>query len=102
MIAGHSRTIVGIEELKDGSRRLLILDPSCQKRQMQQFNANMMRAIRKPLSSFKAKQYQIVAIRGVLNDSEYEVRLYIFFIFICNQAAVQMVMFISWSVCVSA
>lgn len=73
---GHSRTIIGIEELKDGNLRLLLFDPSCSKKQMQQFmgdiDANLMRSIRRSLYSMKAKQYQIVAALGVLTDQEYE------------------------------
>ena len=75
---GHSRTIIGIEELKDGSTRLLLFDPSCHRRQMQQFvngpiSANLMRSLRRPLSSLKAKQYQIVALLGALGEEEWEV-----------------------------
>lgn len=73
---GHSRTIVGIEELKDKSLRLLIFDPSARKKQMQLFhsivNANLMRTLRKPLENLKAKQYQIVAVVGVLSEQEYK------------------------------
>ena len=78
--AGHSRTIIGVEELKDGSCRLLIFDPSCSRKQMQQFvgdvnsiNVNLMRTLRRTLHSMRAKQYQLVAVVGVLTDKEYEV-----------------------------
>lgn len=78
LLAGHSRTIVGVEDLRDGSLRLLLFDPSCGKKQMSQFisteiSANLMRTVRRPLSSMKAKQYQIVAIRGVIAEKDYEV-----------------------------
>ncbi|KAJ8315054.1 hypothetical protein KUTeg_007204 [Tegillarca granosa] len=73
---GHSRTVIGIEELKDGSHRLLIFDPSTSKKQMSQFHgvitANLMRTIRRTIHGLKAKQYQIVAITGILEDREYE------------------------------
>ena len=76
-LIGHSRTIVGVEELKDGSLRLLIFDPSCSRKQMRQFlgdiNANLMRCLRRSPNSLKAKQYQIVAVIGVLSEQEYEV-----------------------------
>ncbi|ELU00214.1 hypothetical protein CAPTEDRAFT_100653 [Capitella teleta] len=76
---GHSRTIIGIEELKDGSLRLLIFDPSCNRRQMQPFltdgcvTPQLMRMLRRPLNSLKAKQYQIVAVTGTLNNNEWQV-----------------------------
>ncbi|KAL4233294.1 hypothetical protein ACF0H5_007978 [Mactra antiquata] len=73
---GHSRTIVGVEELKDKSIRLLIFDPSVRKKQMQLFhsivNANLMRTLRKSLDNLKAKQYQIVAVVGILSEHEYK------------------------------
>ena len=77
---GHSRTIVGIEELKDGSLKLLIFDPSCSRRQMNGFvngdiSGNLMKSIRRTLPGLKARQYQIVAVVGVLADREYEVRV---------------------------
>ncbi|XP_064628729.1 zinc finger-containing ubiquitin peptidase 1-like isoform X2 [Lineus longissimus] len=73
---GHSRTIIGCEDLKDGSVRLLIYDPIYTRKQMQLFkgtiNTNLMRTIRRTVNSMKAKQYQIVAVTGVLSDHEYE------------------------------
>jgi len=32
-----------------------------------------MRTLRKPLENLKAKQYQIVAVMGILPESEYQV-----------------------------
>ncbi|KAK3577412.1 hypothetical protein CHS0354_032260 [Potamilus streckersoni] len=73
---GHSRTIVGVEEWKDKSLRLLLFDPSTPKKQMTLFhsivNTNMLRTLRRPLNGLKAKQYQIVAVLGVLDDKEYK------------------------------
>ncbi|KAK2156128.1 hypothetical protein LSH36_221g04031 [Paralvinella palmiformis] len=73
---GHSRTIIGLEQTKDGSLRLLLFDPSCRKPQMTQFlqdiSPNLMRTLRRPLHTLKAKQYQIVSIQGVLTDKEYQ------------------------------
>ena len=44
---------------------------------MQQFvhgiNANLMKSIRRSLHSMRAKQYQIVAVTGILSDPDYEV-----------------------------
>lgn len=93
LYTGHSRTIVGVEELKDGQLRLLLYDPSCSRKQMLQFingdiSANLMRCLRRSLHSMKAKQYQIVAVVGILNDREFEVHvlpnLLNFFIFALN------------------
>lgn len=39
-------------------------------------NANLMRTLRKPLENLKAKQYQIVAVVGVLSEQEYKVNSY--------------------------
>lgn len=73
---GHSRTIIGIEEMKDKSIKLLIFDPSHSKKQMHMFhsiiNANVMRFLRKPLESLKSKQYQIVVVTEVMGESEYK------------------------------
>ncbi|XP_060067494.1 zinc finger-containing ubiquitin peptidase 1-like [Ylistrum balloti] len=73
---GHSRTIIGVEELKDGVIRLLIFDPSTSKKQMQLFNgfinSNIMRIVRRSIHGLKAKQYQIVAVTGILEDKAYE------------------------------
>ena len=66
-----------MEEMKDESVRLLIFDPSTPRKQMQQLqgliNGNIIRTIRRTIHGLKAKQYQIVAVVGVLEDKEYEV-----------------------------
>lgn len=71
---GHSRTIIGVEELRNGEHNLLLFDPGTAKPRMQQFhgviNYNTMQAIRKTLKAFRARQYQIVAVMGMLNDRE--------------------------------
>ncbi|XP_046374350.1 zinc finger-containing ubiquitin peptidase 1-like [Haliotis rufescens] len=73
---GHSRTIVGYEEMRDKTGRLLIFDPSTPKKQMIQFtgfiNGNMMRTLRRNINGLRAKQYQLVAVVAVLSDKEYE------------------------------
>lgn len=71
---GHSRTIMGVEQLKDGSIIMLVLDPSHTPMQMNQFNSTntapgAMRLIRKSPAAMKARQYQIVAVVGTI-DSE--------------------------------
>lgn len=73
---GHSRTIIGVEQLQSGSLQLLLFDPSSSKKHMLQFvhgiNANLMKSIRRPLHSMRAKQYQIVAVTGILTEADYE------------------------------
>lgn len=77
---GHSRTIIGLEQLNDGSLQLLVFDPSHSKSQMEQFNStslntNAMRLIRRPLSQLKARQYQLVYVDGILDtEDEYQVQ----------------------------
>ncbi|KAG5878214.1 hypothetical protein JTB14_020791 [Gonioctena quinquepunctata] len=71
---GHSRTIMGIEVHRDGSLILLVLDPSHSPQQMAQFGdtnsvAAALRLLRKSESAMKARQYQIVAVVGMI-DSE--------------------------------
>ncbi|XP_069700101.1 zinc finger-containing ubiquitin peptidase 1-like isoform X1 [Periplaneta americana] len=73
---GHSRTIVGVEQLKDGGLCLLVFDPSHSPHQMAQFRNTStgvaaMRLIRKSLAAMKARQYQVVAVCGIM-DTEYE------------------------------
>jgi len=62
---GHSRTVVGVEQLVGGNIKLLILDPSHSTTSLQQ---NTMRLIRKTLASMKSKQYQVVVVRGVIDS----------------------------------
>jgi Peptidase family C78 len=73
---GHSRTIVGVEHLKDGGINLLVFDPSHTPQQMNQLHgtatsASGLRLIRKSLAAMKARQYQVVAITGIM-DTEYD------------------------------
>lgn len=75
---GHSRTIIGCEQLKDSSIRLLVFDPSHNKVQMEQFSntstaTNAVRLIRRPLAAMKARQYQIVTVTGIIEtDQEFQ------------------------------
>uniref|UniRef100_A0A1B6CYF8 Zinc finger-containing ubiquitin peptidase 1 n=1 Tax=Clastoptera arizonana TaxID=38151 RepID=A0A1B6CYF8_9HEMI len=75
---GHSRTIVGVEQLKDGTVFLLLLDPSHSPHQMAELRNTSsamlaLRLIRKSLAAMKAKHYQIVAICGIMdNEIEYQ------------------------------
>lgn len=74
---GHSRTIIGVEQLRDGSITMLVLDPSHSPAQMAQFNNTSsafgaMRLVRKSIAAMKARQYQVVAVTGIMEtDLEY-------------------------------
>ncbi|KAF2987186.1 hypothetical protein EK904_012122 [Melospiza melodia maxima] len=72
---GHSRTVVGIEEKKNRSLCLLLFDPGCSSQQMQKLlkqnsDGAGLRLLRKFVGSLKEKQYQIVAVDGVLSLEE--------------------------------
>lgn len=80
-IEGHSRTIVGVEQLKDGTVLLLVLDPSHSPHQMADLRGtatamSAMRFIRKSLAAMKARHYQVVAVCGIMDtESEYQVSI---------------------------
>ena len=68
-----------MEEIKETSCRLLVLDPSHSTDHMNQLlqnasSATALKRIRKTLAAMKHTQYQIVCIDGILDDREYEVR----------------------------
>lgn len=70
---GHSRTICGVEVMKNGQLRLLVFDPSCGNMShiLGGNDKNMgqvMKGLRKTLGSMKNQQYQIVAVKGVYNS----------------------------------
>nr|XP_056712194.1 zinc finger-containing ubiquitin peptidase 1 [Euleptes europaea] len=71
---GHSRTIFGIEERKNKSLCLLVFDPSCPSQEMQKLlketDIDSMRMIRRFVGGLRHKQYQVVAIDGVLSAEE--------------------------------
>lgn len=75
---GHSRTIVGVEQLKDGTVLLLVLDPSHSPHQMADLRGtatamSAMRLIRKSLAAMKARHYQVVAVCGIMDtETEYQ------------------------------
>lgn len=79
-VLGHSRTIMGCEQLRDGSINLLVLDPSHSPYQMGQLSDTStapaaMRLIRKSEAAMKARQYQIVAVVGTIDsEAQYQVR----------------------------
>ncbi|KAI5713056.1 hypothetical protein M8J75_013421 [Diaphorina citri] len=75
---GHSRTIMGVEQLRDGSLHLLILDPSHSVHQMSQWRDTRkaqacLRLLRKSALQMKAPQYQVVAVTGIMDtEAEYQ------------------------------
>lgn len=73
---GHSRVIVGIEEQRHEVLNLLILDPSVSASKivrMDDMSSGILNEIRVCKSSLRARQYQIVAVTGVIDtDEEYE------------------------------
>lgn len=74
-LLGHSRTVVGVEKLSDGTIWLLVLDPSSHYDKLRtESGMTSMTHIRKGLHMFKSKQYQLVTVRGVMtSDSDFEV-----------------------------
>ncbi|KAL6262101.1 hypothetical protein P5V15_007202 [Pogonomyrmex californicus] len=75
---GHSRTIMGVEQLRDGSITMLVLDPSHSPVQMAHFNSTSsapgaMRLVRKSTAAMKARQYQVVAVTGTMDtEAQYQ------------------------------
>ncbi|XP_077977028.1 zinc finger-containing ubiquitin peptidase 1-like [Glandiceps talaboti] len=74
---GHSRTIVGYEQMKDSSIRLLLFDPGQSTKTMRilltsSITSQMMRSLRKPLAYVRSRQYQIVSVDGLLTDTDYQ------------------------------
>ncbi|XP_048881084.1 zinc finger-containing ubiquitin peptidase 1 [Brienomyrus brachyistius] len=72
---GHSRSIVGIEQRRNGSLCLLLFDPGCPLEDMRRLTcsniaATALRSLRKVPSHLVHKQYQIVAVEGVLSPEE--------------------------------
>lgn len=70
--------------MRDGSITMLVLDPSHSPAQMAQFNSTSsalgaMRLVRKSIAAMKARQYQVVAVTGIMEtDLEYHVSFHIF------------------------
>ena len=78
---------MGIEELRNGNANLLLFDPGVPRTRMGQFhgniNYNLLQSVRKTVNAFRAKQYQIVAVVGVLDDREFEVHGDFLFVLPC-------------------
>lgn len=76
---GHSRTIVGVEERNNGTLCLLIFDPGNQEMQKllrSDITGMNLKMIRRFIGSMKHRQYQIVAINGILSAEEKNARKY--------------------------
>lgn len=77
---GHSRSIVGLEQKKNGSLCLLLLDPSTSASDTRKLLSGdtvspAVRHIRKFPGSLKHKQYQVVAVQGVLTAEEKQISI---------------------------
>lgn len=68
---GHSRTIIGIEQRTSGLI-LLILDPSHAPREVAALGSShdTLRLIRRGSTAMRAPQYQIVAVKGLIETEE--------------------------------
>ncbi|XP_053691835.1 zinc finger-containing ubiquitin peptidase 1-like, partial [Sabethes cyaneus] len=68
---GHSRTIIGIEQRTSGLS-LLVLDPSHGPRQVAALGSSQdsLRLIRKNSAAMRAPQYQVVAVKGLIETEE--------------------------------
>uniref|UniRef100_A0A8C4R3Z3 Zinc finger containing ubiquitin peptidase 1 n=1 Tax=Eptatretus burgeri TaxID=7764 RepID=A0A8C4R3Z3_EPTBU len=69
---GHSRTIVGVEEWRNGGLCLLVFDPSQNCRTLQRVLDLNVQPLRRFAGSLKHKQYQILAVEGVMTREETE------------------------------
>ncbi|XP_015228420.1 PREDICTED: zinc finger with UFM1-specific peptidase domain protein isoform X1 [Cyprinodon variegatus] len=77
---GHSRTVVGLEQRKNGNLCLLLLDPASSASDTRKLLnrdtcCTAIQFIRKFPRSLKHKQYQLVAVEGVLSSEEKEMRI---------------------------
>src|SRR4051794_3164084 len=85
MLVGHSRTIVGYEQFRNGDIRLLIFDPSTPSTNIETFRQNpngKAHIFRRNLQSFQKPVYQILVIRGLFKDNEKEVKRFLLKFFI--------------------
>ncbi|XP_038655545.1 zinc finger-containing ubiquitin peptidase 1 [Scyliorhinus canicula] len=74
---GHSRTVIGIEERNNGTLCLLVFDPGnheMQKLLRRDMTGVSLKMIRRFIGSMKHKQYQIVAVNGLLTMEEKNAR----------------------------
>ncbi|XP_034553994.1 zinc finger-containing ubiquitin peptidase 1 [Notolabrus celidotus] len=77
---GHSRSIVGLEQKKNGSLSLLLLDPASSMSETRKLLSrdsvgSALRHVRKSSGSLKHRQYQVVALQGVLSAEEKQISI---------------------------
>ncbi|CAB1446267.1 unnamed protein product [Pleuronectes platessa] len=77
---GHSHSIVGLEQRKNGSLCLLVLDPGSsvsdtRKLLSRDTISSAVRNVRKFPGSLKHKQYQVVAAHGILSAEEKQISI---------------------------
>ncbi|TRY55131.1 hypothetical protein DNTS_033240 [Danionella cerebrum] len=77
---GHSRSIVGMEQKSNGNLCLLLFDPGVAPGEMrkvltQDTAAAIVRRMRKFPSALKHRQYQVVAVEGVLTPEEKQIHI---------------------------
>ncbi|KAM9424557.1 zinc finger-containing ubiquitin peptidase 1 isoform 2-T4 [Pholidichthys leucotaenia] len=77
---GHSRSIIGLEQKRNGSFCLLLLDPGLSVSDIRKLLSrdtisSAIHHIRKFPRSLKHKQYQVVAVQGVLSAEEKQISI---------------------------
>ncbi|XP_046732838.1 zinc finger-containing ubiquitin peptidase 1 isoform X2 [Silurus meridionalis] len=77
---GHSRSIVGLEERRNGSICMLLFDPGCSPADMRKIlgpntSSNHLNRLRKFPTHLKHQQYQVVVVEGVLSKEEKQERV---------------------------
>ncbi|XP_074539185.1 zinc finger-containing ubiquitin peptidase 1 isoform X2 [Halichoeres trimaculatus] len=77
---GHSRSIVGLEQRRNGSLCLLLLDPASSVSETRKLLnrdsiGSALRHVRKFSSGLKHQQYQVVALQGVLSAEEKQISI---------------------------
>uniref|UniRef100_A0A3B5KRP6 Zinc finger-containing ubiquitin peptidase 1 n=1 Tax=Xiphophorus couchianus TaxID=32473 RepID=A0A3B5KRP6_9TELE len=78
---GHSRTVVGLEQRKNGSLCLLLLDPGSSSSDTRKLLSRetcltAVQFVRKFPRNLKHKQYQLIAVQGVLSPEEKQIRIF--------------------------
>ncbi|XP_060761512.1 zinc finger-containing ubiquitin peptidase 1 isoform X2 [Neoarius graeffei] len=77
---GHSRSIVGVEQRRNGSICILVFDPGCSPAEMRKFldlntSSSHFNRLRRFPTHLKHQQYQVVVVEGVLSEEEKQERL---------------------------
>lgn len=76
---GHSRSIVGVEERRNGSICVVVFDPGCSPAEMRKLlnpnaSSTQFNRLRKFPAHLKRQQYQVVVVEGVLSEEEKRVK----------------------------